>query len=238
MALPKLNETLNFELTVPSTGQKVKYRPYLVKEEKVLLQAFESGDPKTCLEAMTDTLSACIDERTNVDVSSLATFDVEYMFVKVRSKSVGENSDLIMGCAECKHENSVSVNLDEIEIDVGESENVVQITETIGVEMQYPTYDMLAKQDMEKIQNEDLNAAMQMIAASIAAILTEEERIETSSLPVDEVIDFISSMTTSQLKSVSEFMENMPALTHDVEFVCERCQHENKLELRGLSDFF
>ena len=238
MALPKLNETLNFELTVPSTGQKVKYRPYLVKEEKVLLQAFESGDPKTCLEAMTDTLSACIDERTNLDVSSLATFDVEYMFVKVRSRSVGENSELIMSCAECKHDNNVTVNLDEIEIDVGESENVVQITDTIGVEMQYPTYDMLAKQDMEKIQKEDLNAAMQMIAASIAAILTEEERIETSSLPVDEVVDFISSMTTSQLKSVSEFMENMPALTHDVEFVCQKCQHENKLELRGLSDFF
>ena len=90
MALPRINETLNFTMTIPSTGKKVKYRPYLVKEEKVLLQAFESGDTKTCLEAMADTLAACIDPNENVDVSSLATFDVEYMFVKVRSQSVGE----------------------------------------------------------------------------------------------------------------------------------------------------
>ena len=93
-------------------------RPFLVKEEKVLLQAFESGDPKTCLEAMIDTITACLDERTKIDVGSLATFDVEYMFVKVRSKSVGENSDLVIACGECKHDNAVTVNLDEIEIDV------------------------------------------------------------------------------------------------------------------------
>ena len=238
MALPKLNETLNFEMKVPSTGQKVKYRPYLVKEEKVLLQAFESGDPKTCLEAMTDTLSACIDERSALDVGSLATFDVEYMFVKVRSKSVGENSDLVINCAECKHENPVRVNLDEVEIEIAETDNVIQITDDIGVEMQYPTYEMLAKQDFEKVQKEDMNAAMSMIATSIAAILTEEERIETADLAEEEVLDFISSMTASQLKRLAEFIESMPALKHDVEFKCEACGHDNNMELKGLSDFF
>ena len=238
MALPKLNETLNFELKIPSTGQKVKYRPYLVKEEKVLLQAFESGDPKTCLEAMTDTLAACIDERHEVDVSKLATFDVEYMFVKVRSKSVGEGSDLQIKCASCKHENPVSVDLDEIEIEIGEEDNVIQIADGISVEMRYPTYETLSQQDMEKLEKEDLNAAMNMIATSISAILTEEERINTSSLSIEEVVDFISSMTTSQLKSLADYMENMPALTHDVEFVCEHCNHENKMQLKGLADFF
>ena len=238
MALPKLNETLNFELTVPSTGQKVKYRPYLVKEEKVLLQAFESGDPKTCLEAMIDTIEACLDERTKIDVGSLATFDVEYMFVKVRSKSVGENSDLVIACGECKHENPVSVNLDEIEIDVSDTNNVISITDSISVEMRYPTYDVLTKQDLAKIEKEDMDAAMAMIASSVAAILTEEERIETEGLSSEEVIDFISSMTTSQLKSLSEFMENMPALTHGVKFKCEACGHDNDMELKGLSDFF
>ena len=238
MALPKLNETLNFELTVPSTGQKVKYRPYLVKEEKVLLQAFESGDPKTCLEAMIDTITACLDERTKIDVGSLATFDVEYMFVKVRSKSVGENSDLVIACGECKHDNAVTVNLDEIEIDISDRDNVIPITENISVEMRYPTYEVLTKQDLSKIEKEDMDAAMAMIATSVAAILTEEERIETDGLSSEEVIDFISSMTTSQLKSLSEFMENMPALTHGVKFKCEACGHDNDMELKGLSDFF
>ena len=238
MALPKLNETLNFEMNVPSTGQKVKYRPYLVKEEKVLLQAFESGDPKTCLEAMTDTLSACLDERAALDVGTLATFDVEYMFVKVRSKSVGENSDLVVNCAECKHENPVRVNLDEIEIDIPEKENVISITDDVSVEMQYPTYEMLSKQDFDKVQKEDMNAAMSMISTSIAAILTEEERIETDTLSSEEVIDFISSMTATQLKRLADFMENMPALKHDVQFKCQACGHDNEMELKGLSDFF
>ena len=238
MALPKLNETLNFELTIPSTGQKVKYRPYLVKEEKVLLQAFESGDPKTCLEAMTDTLSACIDERHEVDVTTLATFDVEYMFVKVRSKSVGETSDLVVKCRECKHENEISVDLEEINIDIGEVDNVIEIAEGISVEMRYPTYEMLAKQDLDKIQTEDMDAAMSMIATSIGAILTEEERIDTNNISSTEVVDFISTMTTSQLRKLADYMENMPALKHEVEFECEHCRHENKMELKGLSDFF
>ena len=102
MALPRINETLNFSMTVPSTGKKVKYRPYLVKEEKVLLQAFESGDTKTCLEAMVDTLDACIDPKSKLDIGSLATFDVEYLFIKVRSKSVGESSTVMVNCKECK----------------------------------------------------------------------------------------------------------------------------------------
>ena len=238
MALPKLNETLNFELTVPSTGQKIRYRPYLVKEEKVLLQAFESGDPRTCLEAMTDTLSACIDERSNVDVASLATFDVEYMFVKVRSKSVGENSNLIATCTECSHENPVVVNLDEVEIDVQETDNVVKITEEISVEMQYPTYQVIAQQDMTKLQTEDLDAAMGVIESSIQAILTLEERIEAADLPSGELTEFLSSMTANQLKGLADFMEKMPALKHDVVFKCEKCEHENNLELKGLSDFF
>ena len=166
MALPKLNETLNFEMSVPSTGKKVKYRPYLVKEEKVLLQAFESGDPKTCLEAMIDTIEACLDERTKIDVGSLATFDVEYMFVKVRSKSVGENSDLVIACGECKHENPVNVNLDEIDIDVSDRENVIPITENISVEMRYPTYEVLTKQDLSKIEKEDMDAELRRNTAS------------------------------------------------------------------------
>ena len=238
MALPKLNETLNFTMTVPSTGKKVKFRPYLVKEEKVLLQAFESGDVKTCLEAMADTLGACIDEKSKIDVSSLATFDVEYMFLKVRSVSVGETSTVQIRCDECDEPNQVVVELDKVEVDMTDNDNVIPITESISVEMSYPTYNTLADDDAEKLADEDVDAAMKLLAKSITAILTDEERIDCRSENISEVLEFLSSMTTSQLQKVGSFLENMPSLRHKVEFECEHCKHQNDLELKGLSDFF
>ena len=237
MALPRINETLNFTMTIPSTGNKVKYRPYLVKEEKVLLQAFESGDTKTCLEAMADTLSACIDPKENVDVSSLATFDVEYMFVKVRSQSVGETSRVQIKCAECQTANTVVIPLDEVEIDVKKEDAVIPITDNISVEMRYPTYKTLMDNDLSA-DTENMDTAMSVLASSISAVLTDEERIDAAEQTTSEMVEFLSSMTTSQLQSLSDFLEKMPALRHDIEFTCEECQHENKLELKGLSDFF
>jgi nucleoid DNA-binding protein len=237
MALPRINETLNFTMTIPSTGQKVKYRPYLVKEEKVLLQAFESGDTKTCLEAMADTLAACIDANENVDVSSLATFDVEYMFVKVRSQSVGETSRVQIKCAECQTPNTVVIPLDEVEIDVKKDDAVIPITDNISVEMRYPTYRTLMENDLSA-DTENMDTAMSVLASSVAAVLTDEERIDAAEQTTSELVEFLSSMTTTQLQSLSDFLEKMPALRHEIEFTCEECQHENKLELKGLSDFF
>ena len=236
MALPKLNETLNFTMTVPSTGKKVKYRPYLVKEEKVLLQAFESGDTRTCLEAMADTIGACVDPKSNLVVESLSTFDVEYMFIKVRSKSVGETSHIQIKCSECGEGNPVAVDLDAIEVEVGASDNVINITDSIAVEMRYPTYGTLIEQGSDV--KEDMDTALRLISMSISAVLTDEERIDCEKQSQEEVVDFLTSMTATQLKSLSDFMENMPALKHEVEFECKNCQHENKVELKGLSDFF
>ena len=236
MALPKLNETLNFTMTVPSTGKKVKYRPYLVKEEKVLLQAFESGDTRTCLEAMADTIGACVDPKSKLEIESLSTFDVEYMFIKVRSKSVGETSHIQIKCAECGEGNPVAVDLDAIEVEVGASDNVINITDNIAVEMKYPTYGTLIDQGSEV--KEDMDTALRLLSMSVAAVLTDEERIDCTKQSQEEIVDFLTSMTATQLQGLSEFMENMPALKHEVEFECEKCQHENKVELKGLSDFF
>ena len=238
MALPRVNETLNFTMKIPSTGQRVKYRPYLVKEEKILLQAFESGDVATCLEAMVDTLGACIDKKDNLDVYSLATFDVEYMFTQVRGKSVGESSTILINCKECAHQNQYVVDLDKLEVDVKNSESVINITDDIAVEMKYPTYRTLTEGDIDKIQKEDTDAALQVIAASISAVLTEHERIECSQQDPKEVLEFINSMTASQIKKVSGFLEEMPSLHHEGSFECEKCQTQNEVELRGLSDFF
>lgn len=238
MALPRVNETLNFTMKIPSTGKRVKYRPYLVKEEKVLLQAFESGDIATCLEAMVDTLSACIDEKEKLDVSELATFDIEYMFTQVRGKSVGENSSIAIKCKECEEVNPYMINLEELEVKVKKSDNIVKINDDISVEMRYPTYRGFLNQNLDNIQEQDTEAMFGILASSIGAVLTEEERIDCSTEDPTSVMEFLNSMTSSQLQGISKFMENMPALKHKAEFDCQKCGTHNELELKGLSDFF
>ena len=236
MALPKINETLNFTMKVPSTGKTVKYRPYLVKEEKVLLQAFESGDTKTCLEAMVDTLDACIDSKSKLDVGSLATFDVEYMFIKVRSKSVGETSKISVNCSECSTANPYTVELEEVGVNVEKLDNIIQLTDDVAVEMKYPTYDHIA--DETVTEGSDTAAAMTVLTKCISAVLMGEERIDATESSTEELTEFVESMTANQLQLLSDFLEKMPAVKHDIEFTCTNCKHENKLELKGLADFF
>ena len=239
MALPRVNETLNFTMEIPSTGRRVKYRPYLVKEEKILLQAFESQDPQTCLEAMTDTIVSCLDPSENIDMNKLATFDIEYMFTQLRSKSVGETSTIIMTCKkeDCKMRNEYVINLEELHIDVPTGNNIISITDNISVEMQYPSYGSLMEGDVQNAEK-DVNAALEVIARSIAAVITEEERIDCESQEMSEIIEFIQSMTATQLEKITEFLQNVPALTHLAQFNCIKCGTENELELKGLTDFF
>ena len=238
MALPKINETLNFSMKIPSTGKMIKYRPYLVKEEKVLLQAFESGDTKTCLEAMVDTLNACIDNKNKVSVEDLATFDVEYMFTQVRSKSVGENSNILVKCSKCGEDNAHIVNLEELVIDVSKQDSVIDVTDTISVKMKYPTYGSILEGDVDKLTESDTQTALDMIASSIESVMTEEEVIDCSTQEKSEMLDFVSSMTAGQLQNISKFLEDMPSLTHDIVFDCEHCGEKNETQLKGLSDFF
>ena len=238
MALPKVNETLNFSMKIPSTGERVKYRPYLVKEEKVLLQAFESGDLQTCLEAMVDTLESCIDQKKKLNVASLATFDIEYMFTHVRSKSVGETSSILVKCTECEEQNPYEVDLESLGVDVESTDAMVQVTDNIAVEMKYPTYESLLQGDVEKLKEEDTDTALQMIAGSIKTVYTDDEVIDCASQPIEEMVEFVSSMTATQLQSLSKFLEDMPAVKHTAEFTCSKCGAENKLELKGLADFF
>ena len=235
MALPRVNEVLKFSLTIPSTGQTVRYRPYLVKEEKVLLQAFESRDTQAAVAAMTDTLSACIEGE--VDVSSLATFDLEYMFLKVRSKSVGETSDILIRCkdTECGHNNEMSIDLEDVKVALSDTDNIVDITDTIKVEMRYPNYSTITSLNLDE---ESVEGALGIVAKCIEAVHTDEERIDTSVLAPHEITDFLDSMTATQLKLLTTYVENMPALKHEVKFQCQKCGIDNELVLKGLSDFF
>jgi DNA-directed RNA polymerase subunit M/transcription elongation factor TFIIS len=238
MALPKINETLNFSMTIPSTGEKVKYRPYLVKEEKILLQAHESGDYEACLSAMSDTISACLDQKAGIEVNSLATFDLEYMYTQLRAKSVGETSSILIKCKSCEEHNEYVVDLEKLEVVVPpKSNSVVQVTESISVEMRYPTYGSMINGDISEATT-DMNSAMNLIASSIVAVLQPDERTDASDVPQKEIIEFLGSMTGSQLALLTEFLGTMPALKHEAKFNCKKCGTENELQLKGLSDFF
>lgn len=234
MALPKLNDSPKYEMVIPSLKQTVRYRPYLVKEEKVLLMAFESNDSSQAMNAIIDTILVCIDE--DVKRETLTTFDVEYMFTQIRSKSVGETSKVNVKCEKCETLNAVTINLAEVELDTPESvSNEIQLTPEVSIELSYPSADSLINIDKEATNAEKILAT---IVASIDVIKTEEERVSTKDVTKQEVEEFVDGMTGEQFSNLAEYVKNIPTLKENVEFVCENCGHNNSRELVGFTDFF
>ena len=235
MALPKLNESIKYEMEIPSSKALVTYRPYLVKEEKILLMAFESQDQKQAMRAMVDTIVACVFE--DITPSQLTTFDVEYMFTQIRSKSVGETSTVNVKCQalDCDEMTECEVNLSELTVEGKETNNVIELTPSVSIEMRYPSYNTFVDNYREDINETEFG--LLMMSNCIAAILTEEERFDTKDTPKSELDEFIDSMTNTQFKKVGEYLQAIPRLKKDVEFTC-KCGHENKVTLEGLQDFF
>lgn len=235
MALPKLNDQPKYELVIPSTQQTVKYRPFLVKEEKVLLLAMESNDQKQILNSIVDTIEACVADKINR--SKLTTFDVEYIFLQLRSKSVGEVSELKLACTECEHPNDYKVPLDTISIDMPDVDKMVKISDDIQLELQYPAFATIMS-DKEILGDNQARATFAMIRACMKTVYTEDEKMELSEYSTEEVDDFLNSMNTEQFGRMKEFMDTMPKLQQSVEFKCEECNHENKTMLEGMQSFF
>ena len=234
MVLPKLNTSPKYEMVIPSSKQTVRYRPYLVKEEKVLLMAFESNDSSQAMNAIIDTILVCVDE--NIKRETLTTFDVEYMFTQIRSKSVGETSKVNVKCEKCETLNAVTINLAEVELDTPESvNNEIELTPEVSIELSYPSADSLINIDKEATQAEKILAT---IVASIDVIKTEEERVSTKDVTKKEVEEFVDGMTGEQFSNLAEYVKNIPTLKENVEFVCENCGHNNSRELVGFTDFF
>lgn len=236
MALPKLNTAPIFDEKVPSTGERISYRPYLVKEEKVLMMAFESRDQKQVTRAIGNTLNSCI--QSDIDVFNLTTFDVEYLFTKIRSKAVGERSTVIMNCSECKTGNEVDVMIDELQLDVSNTDEngreKIQITDDIAVELAYPAFgDIL---DVET-KGDSIEDGIGMVASSIQAILTEEERFDRSDVKPEEIMDFIMELPTDKFNLLGNFLRKIPKIQKDVSFDCTNCSHHNEYTLEGMKDF-
>ena len=234
MALPKLNAP-RYEMKIPSTGKKVIYRPYLVKEEKVLMLALESKDDKQMVRAIKDVISACTDE--GVDADKLTMFDLEYIFMQLRGKSVGETTEINVGCKSCDTKNTININLDKVTVKVlKESERKIKLTDTVGVVMKYPSVNDVI--DIQVSEEAEIDKLFDMIAFCIDSVYSGDELFDASTQSKAEVRDFIESLNTEQFNRIKEFIQDMPSAAITVDFKCIKCGEHNNFEVKGLANFF
>ena len=234
MALPKLNNSPKYEMIIPSKNQTVRFRPYLVKEEKVLLMAFESQDTTQAMKAIIDTILVCVDD--NITGEELTTFDVEYMFTQIRSKSVGETSEIKVKCENCEHMNEQTIDLSKVEVVKTDVDTTISLTDSISIEMRYPTYDAFVRHYKDGMTESEFGFLM--LQDCIVSIMTEDEQFLVSDVSQKELNEFIESMTNQQFEKVGNFLKDVPTMSKDIEFTCSECGHENKTKLEGLQDFF
>ena len=244
MALPKV-ETPTYELKIPSTGQKVKFRPFLVKEEKTLLMAMESGNEQSMSSAMIDIIESCSEGK--VDTKNLAPFDIEYFFLHLRGKSVGESLNVkvprpenLKCCKEATEDDlcDVDINIDDIKIDtskVGSSE--IKITDDIGLKLKYPNLDLVNKYATagEDITSENV---FKLISECIDYIWDGDEIYKGKDSTKKELDEFVESLSSGQFQKIREFFEMMPRLEHEINWICPKCKKLKPLVLSGVDSFF
>ena len=233
MALPKLNAGPSYQMMIPSTKEKVNYRPFLVKEEKNLMIAMESNDPKSTILTLLDTIKSCVSEPLSVD--ALTSFDMEYMFLQIRSKSVGETTKIGLTCSECNTRNDVEINVSDIKIDVPDIENKIPLSDTITLEMGWPTAtDLVNSGISDEATTEELFGLM---TSCFKYVETEDERINMKDESEADVKAFVESMSSVQFDKVKQYIEQMPKLKHTIKYDCANCGHHNETSVEGLNAF-
>ena len=243
MALPKL-EAPSFDLELPSNQQKIRYRPFLVKEEKVLLVAIESGDEKDIVQAVRDIVKACIVEPEEMDAFLLPSFDLEYVFLHIRSKSVGEDIDVGFRHPNnynskehaCDHIQEVKINIADLKIVAGENHSKkIQLTDTIGVVMKYPCLDLYKHAIEEK---DDIDLTFKLIQGCLDKVWDGDNVIDASTQTDEELEAFLDNFTKDQFQKIKAFFNTMPKLRHEFTYKCDECKCEETVIMEGLADFF
>ena len=236
MALPKLT-TPTYELEIPSTDEKIKYRPFLVKEEKILMMALESKSSGDITQAVKDIVSECTFNKVNIDLMPM--FDVEYIFLNIRSKSVGEVSKLKILCPDDKKTYAdVELDLNEVNVQVGEAHtNKIELGNGTGMIMKYPSIDSFKDSGIR-----DINASnmLEVISTCILQIYEEEGKkvYDPKDQTQKELTDFIEQLNTKQFKDVQKFFDTMPKLKHEITVKNPKTKIESMITLSGLNDFF
>jgi hypothetical protein len=236
MALPKLT-TPTYELEIQSTDDKIKYRPFLVKEEKILMMAMESKSSADITQAVKDIVSECTFNKVKID--DMPMFDVEYIFLNIRSKSVGEVSKLKLLCPDDgKTYANVEVNLNEVKVQVGDDHtNKIDLGNGMGMIMKYPTIDSFKESGIKDINPGNM---LEVISTCILQIFEDEGKkvYDTKDQTKQEVIDWIEQLNSKQFKDVQNFFETMPKLKHDIKIKNPKTKKESTITLNGLNDFF
>jgi len=236
MALPKLT-TPTYELEIPSTDEKIKYRPFLVKEEKILLIAMESGENADIIQGVKQIVSECTFNK--IKLGDMPMFDVEYMFLNIRAKSVGEVSKLKILCADDgKTYANVSVDLNKIQVQVEDDHtNKIELSDEMGVIMKYPSIDSFSTAGISDITPENM---IDVVATCISQIYDKkgEEVYDSKDSTQKELIEFVEQMNTKQFADVQKFFDTMPALKHEITVKNPKTKKESKVTLSGLNDFF
>ena len=238
MPLPKI-ATPTYELELPSTGKTVKYRPFLVKEEKVLVIALESEDTKQITNAIKAVLKSCVLTK-GIKVESLPTFDIEFLFLNIRGKSVGEELDLSIICPDDgETEVPVKLNLDDIEVQRKEEHtNQIKLDDSLMMELKYPSLDQFIKSNFDFKETNQMDQSFALIASCIDKIYSEDEVWATEDCTKKEVNEFLESMNSSQFKEIEKFFDTMPKLKHTITITNPKTEVESEVVLEGLASFF
>ena len=238
MPLPKI-ATPTYELVLPSTGKKIKYRPFLVKEEKILILALESEDPKQITNAIKTTLKSCISTR-GIKVEDLPTFDIEYIFLNIRGKSVGESIDVLVTCpddGETQVEHKIYI--DEIQIEKDEKHNPdIKLDHSLTLRMKYPSLNEFVKNNFNISDDNTLQASMDIIVSCIDVVYSEDESWAAADCTKKELDEWLGTLNTSQFKEIEYFFETMPKLIHKVKVMNPNTKVESEVTLEGLTSFF
>ena len=237
MPLPKIN-TPTYELSLPSNGKKIKYRPFLVREEKILIMALETENQKQITDAVVEILDACIMTR-GIKIQTLATFDIEYIFLNVRSKSVGETINVNIICPDDEKTSvEVPIDLESIKVKKDKSHtNIVKIDDNLSLKLKYPSMDQFIESNFEST-DETIKNTMKLITSSIDMIFSEEESWNASESTPKELEEFIEQLNSKQFQTIEKFFDTMPKLSHRVKVTNPKTNVESTVILEGLAAFF
>jgi hypothetical protein len=238
MPLPKI-ATPVYELELPSTGQTIEYRPFLVKEEKVLVIALESEDTKQITTAIKNVIKNCIRTK-GVKVEDLPTFDIEYLFLNIRGKSVGEEIEVNVTCPDDGvTQVPITINLDDIQVQKNEEHsNRIKVDDNIMMEMKYPSLDQFIKNNFDFNEKNAMDQSFDLIATCIDKVFTEEEVWAVEDCSKKEIVEFLEQMNSSQFKEIEKFFETMPKLSHSIKVKNPKTKKENTVVIEGLAGFF
>ena len=239
MPLPKIN-TPTYDLTLPSTGKKIKYRPFLVREEKILIMAMESENMTEITNAIVQILSDCILTK-DVKVESLATFDIEYLFLNVRAKSVGESVDVNITCPD-DGETQVEMTIDIDSIKVQKTrghKNIIKLDDDLSMKLRYPSLEQFVENNFETAEGtSEVGQSLSMITSCVEMIYNNEESWEASDYSKQELDEFIEQLNTKQFKEIEKFFTTMPKLSHTIVVKNPNTKVESEVVLEGLASFF